>query len=738
MKKRILSFSFIVVALLLLGGCAKKNNENQIVIWHNMRPEETKILDRQINEFMKIHPDTKVIQLFKETEEMRSGYIVAAIGGQGPDMVYGPSDQVGPFAEMNIIKSLNEVFPKEYLANFNDKALIYSNNKLWMLADKLGNHLALVYNKKLVPVPPRTDKELIEIGKKLTIDKNGDGKIDQYGLVWNYTEPYFFVPFLTGFGGWVLDSLNKPTLNTPQMIKGLNFIKQLRDEYKIIPNEADYNVADALFKEERAAMIINGDWSWAGYVKAGLDIGIAPLPLITETGKYAAPMVSPKGYCVNVNLNMAKTEKVKQLLEYLLSPEKELEATKEAKTFPTRKELYEDKLFKEDPILFNSKKQIDLGIPLPIITEMRAIWDAMRPSYQAVLGGSMTPEKAAVEMQKNAQIKIKELKEDYTNPVFGLIFKLILFAIVIAILFFLRKSFVAFFRNIKKDGFAYILALPALVVMVAVIFYPFVYNIILSFSNMSLAHINDWSLVGFIQYVKVFSEPQFYEVLLKTIIWTFTNIFFHVVIGVSLALMLNRDLPGKGIFRTLLILPWAVPQYIVALTWRGMFNYEYGSINLILAKFLSMSPIEWLKSPVEAFTAVIITNVWLGFPFMMIIALGALQSIPQELYEAADIDGAKWYQKLKSITIPLIKPVMIPAITLGMIWTFNNLNVIWLVSNAGEPSDKTHILVSYVYKAAFNLYRYGYAAAFSFVIFLILLAFGLSFLRKTKATESVY
>jgi arabinogalactan oligomer/maltooligosaccharide transport system permease protein len=207
---------------------------------------------------------------------------------------------------------------------------------------------------------------------------------------------------------------------------------------------------------------------------------------------------------------------------------------------------------------------------------------------------------------------------------------------------------------------------------------------------------------------------------------------------VTLALLLNRGLPGSAFFRTILILPWAVPQYIVALTWRGMFNYEYGAINLMLVKFLSLSPVEWLKSPVEAFSAVIITNIWLGFPFMMIIALGALQSIPKELYEAADIDGAKWYHKLRTITIPLIKPVMVPAITLGVIWTFNNINVVWLVSNAGEPSDKTHILVSFVYKAAFNLYRYSYAAAFSVILFLILGLFGYMFLRKTKATESVY
>jgi arabinogalactan oligomer/maltooligosaccharide transport system permease protein len=278
--------------------------------------------------------------------------------------------------------------------------------------------------------------------------------------------------------------------------------------------------------------------------------------------------------------------------------------------------------------------------------------------------------------------------------------------------------------------------------LIAVVVYPFLYNVVISFSNMNLRHIKDWSLIGVQQYVKVFTEPtqpDFYVVFLKTIIWTVVNLTFHVVVGVSLALLLNqKDIKAKPIFRTLLILPWAIPQYIVALTWRGMFNYEYGSINIILNKYLNLPAVEWLKSPTEAFIACIITNVWLGFPFMMVIALGALQSIPHELYEAADIDGASWWHKLTQITIPLIRPVMIPAITLGTVWTFNNLNIVWLVSNAGEPSDQTHILVSFVYKAAFNLYRYGYAAALSMVLFGILLAFSLFFMNRTKATEAAY
>jgi arabinogalactan oligomer / maltooligosaccharide transport system permease protein len=291
------------------------------------------------------------------------------------------------------------------------------------------------------------------------------------------------------------------------------------------------------------------------------------------------------------------------------------------------------------------------------------------------------------------------------------------------------KSFIAF------------LVIPSFVLLAAVVFYPFFYNLALAFGNMNLTKMRDWQFIGFRQFVKIFTEPSqpdFYAVFLKTIIWTVVNVTFHVVLGVFLALLLNQKIKGKAIYRTLLILPWAIPQYIVALTWRGMFNYEYGSINIILTKYLGMPAVEWLRSPAEAFLACIITNVWLGFPFMMVVALGALQSIPHELYEAAEIDGASWWRKFRTITLPLIRPVMVPAITLGIVWTFNNLNIVWLVSNGGEPSDQTHILVSFVYKAAFNFYSFSYAAALSLVIFLILFTFSMIFTRQSKATEAAY
>ena len=307
-------------------------------------------------------------------------------------------------------------------------------------------------------------------------------------------------------------------------------------------------------------------------------------------------------------------------------------------------------------------------------------------------------------------------------------------------------------EEIRKNRMAYFYILPAFTVMGIVVIYPFIYNVMLSFSNMSLMHFKDWSFVGLRQYERVFSDPIFYSTLWKTVLWTTINLFFHVVIGVSLALLLNRPILGRAWFRTLLIIPWAVPQYISALTWRGMFNFRFGSINLILIELkpifeffnnipgvdISMPPYNWLSDPTGAFAAAIIANIWLGFPFMMIVALGGLQSIPNVLYEAADVDGATAYQKFRNITYPLLKPVMIPAISLGMIWTFNNFNVIWLVTNGGRPSDSSHILVSYVYKAVFNQYRYGYSAALSMVIFMILLIVGVNFIRRSRATKGAY
>jgi arabinogalactan oligomer/maltooligosaccharide transport system permease protein len=285
-------------------------------------------------------------------------------------------------------------------------------------------------------------------------------------------------------------------------------------------------------------------------------------------------------------------------------------------------------------------------------------------------------------------------------------------------------------------SFPYLLLMPAFLVMVAVVFYPLIYNFYLSFRNMSLYRYADNQFVGLQQFQQVLSDPVFYEVLVKTFLWTGMNLIFHVFFGVLLALLLSGPVKGRTLFRTLLILPWAMPQFIAALTWRGMFNYEYGAINLVLQQIFHLPAQPWLSDPILAFLAPVIVNIWLGFPFIMVVALAGLAAIPYELYEAADLDGANWWHKFRSVTWPSLLPVLSPAILLGTIWTFNNVVVMWLVSQGGQPADRTHILVTYIYKVAFTYYRYSYGAAFSVVVFLILLVLVFFLIRRLRAAEA--
>ncbi|MFZ5817140.1 MAG: carbohydrate ABC transporter permease [Bacillota bacterium] len=281
----------------------------------------------------------------------------------------------------------------------------------------------------------------------------------------------------------------------------------------------------------------------------------------------------------------------------------------------------------------------------------------------------------------------------------------------------------------------YAYTMPAFLLMAVMVVYPLLYGVYIGFTNMSLQNFFNFRLVGFRNFVSILSEPELWEVLIRSVVWTGVNVFFHVVIGLWLAILLNRKLPGKAILRVILILPWAIPQYIAALAWKTMYQHDFGFINLVL-KQMGIAPVPWLQHPTWAFIAVILVNIWLGIPFMMMISLGGLQAIPKELYEATDVDGGSGWDKFRHITLPMLKPVLVPAATLGTVWTFNTVNVIYLVTGGG-PGRSTDILVSYVYRAAFDFYRYGYAAAFSLLIFIMLMIWAVLFVYKNRADEGV-
>jgi arabinogalactan oligomer/maltooligosaccharide transport system permease protein len=219
------------------------------------------------------------------------------------------------------------------------------------------------------------------------------------------------------------------------------------------------------------------------------------------------------------------------------------------------------------------------------------------------------------------------------------------------------------------------------------------------------------------------AEPlSFYFTLAVTILWTAVNVALHVSIGLFLAILLKEPLLKlRGVYRVLLIVPWAVPNYITALMWKGMFHRQFGAINAVLVG-LGLEPVSWFTRWSTSFAANVVTNTWLGFPFMMVVSLGALQSIPTDLYEAAEVDGASKWTQFRRITLPLLKPALLPSVILGSVWTFNMFNIIYLVSG-GEPGGATDILVSEAFRWAFQRNeQYGFAAAYSVLIFFVLFA----------------
>ncbi len=411
-KKWVTTIHHIVLILILTISCAPK--KEKIVVWSSMRPLERQLLDSLLHEFSTSYPQYRFVQLFYAPEEARTNFIISALAGKGPALIHGASDNIGPFVELGVIRPMEEFFSQKELASFLNEPLpanTFFRGHLYQVADRVGNHLCLVYNKKLVQRPPQTMHELIEMGKTLTVDENGDGKPERYAIAWNYTEPFFFIPFITGYGGWIFDDQYRPTLNTQATLKAAQLIYDLVNKYKIMPKEADYEIANALFKDGLAAMIINGPWSWATYLKNNIPIGIARIPKIDETGLWPAPLVSPMGYSLNKNLSGEKLKVAVQLLKFLTSDSVELKFTKLSGTIPSRKTAFSSHLVQNNELIRASLDQLLVGRPMPVVTEMRWIFDAMRPAYQGIFTGQVSPKQAVQQMQQLAEKLIRENRE---------------------------------------------------------------------------------------------------------------------------------------------------------------------------------------------------------------------------------------------------------------------------------------------------------------------------------------
>ncbi|WLD94861.1 sugar ABC transporter permease [Alkalihalobacillus sp. AL-G] len=304
------------------------------------------------------------------------------------------------------------------------------------------------------------------------------------------------------------------------------------------------------------------------------------------------------------------------------------------------------------------------------------------------------------------------------------------------------------YRNVVDTGFPYLMLSPGVFLLIFVVIFPILFVILLAFTNYDLYHsppakLVDW--VGIQNFIDIFKldlwRDTFISVFAWTVIWTLVATTCQIAIGIFLAVLLNqKDLKFKRIFRTILILPWAIPAFVSILVFAGMFNVTSGAINNDILAFFGIDAIPWQLDPFWAKVALILIQSWLGFPFIFAMVTGVLQSIPDELYEASTVDGATMWQKFRTITLPMILYAIAPILITQYTFNFNNFNVIFLFNGGGPPvpgqtAGSTDILISWIYSLTLESKQYAKAAAITMVLSVIVISVALWQFRRTKSFQ---
>jgi multiple sugar transport system permease protein len=288
-------------------------------------------------------------------------------------------------------------------------------------------------------------------------------------------------------------------------------------------------------------------------------------------------------------------------------------------------------------------------------------------------------------------------------------------------------------RGLGDRNLGYKMILPASILIIILSLYPLLNGFYLSMMDYNLLKPNDIKFVWFDNFIQIItSDKEFYSVLGYSFVYTISVVLISYIIGLILALLLNRDIKFRGLFRALVLIPWVVPPVVAATNWSWVLNDQVGIINNFLESInLIDKPILFLGTAEMARVTVILTSAWKSFPFMMIVLLAGLEGIPSDLYEAAYIDGAGFIKSFLHITMPMIRNVSLICTTLMFIWTFNNFENIYLLTRGG-PSQATFVLPILSYYTAFFRSEIGYASAISVILLVVLLIISLSYLRLQR------
>ena len=702
--------SFIIFIGLLLSN-VWADSPKTLKVWHAYRDAEAHVLEDILKQYDKQHPEISLEVLPVAYDAYASKLVSAIPRNNGPDVFIYAHEKIGSWSEMGLIEPISiDVINSAQLSSIAIEAVLY--NQTTYGAPLAVKSLVLYCNDDILSTPPIDTDALFSLAGELPT-----GVIP---LAYPATDAYFHMPWLFGFDGGFFDSKGNSTFESSANAASLDFMKSM-DTAGLLPKEPDAALSTHLFNNGQAAMTISGPW-FLSSIDPSIRFSIHPLPVISATGKPAQPLLTVESAFIS-RFSTHKADAL-TLVEHLIGLESATRRALEAGQIVPNELAWDNPKIQDNPILSAFKSQMLNSVPTPNIPTMTAVWEPMARAVRRVHRGAMTGSQALEQAALEFQIYTKPAPQ----PASPTPYLVLAFAGLLAGMIWFWRQFQHWKQDIWDSRTAYLYVAPAAIAMTLLTAVPFAIGALVSLFAHNQGTFTFVGLANFLDIVlardwSVTSSLSFYFTLLVTIGWTLGNLCLHVGIGLALAMLLREPwLKFRGFYRVLLIVPWAIPNYITALIWKGMFHQQFGAINGLL-KSLGLEPISWFAQFSTSFAANLITNTWLGFPFMMVVSLGALQSIPRDLEDAASVDGASGWQRFWYITLPLLKPVLLPAIVLGSVWTFNMFNVIYLVS-AGEPDSSTDILISDAYRWAFSRgNRYGYASAYAVLIFFILLGY---------------
>lgn len=701
--------AFARLAFFLAFLVAPGARADDLTLWHAYRDAEATALLEVVRAF-EAQSGHHVTVLAIPFDAYGSKLSAAIPNGNGPDLFIEAHERLGTYLRDGLLDAV----PASLDAGFDAtaKRALTPQNALFGLPLAVKS-LALFVDTRRVHAPVASLDDL---------PASGAGGF--YALAYENESAYAFAPFVHAAGASFLRDDGQFGFVEPGASMALDDTRALALSGRV-PTEASGALVSQLFREGKAAAMISGPWA-LGEIEGRPEIAVQPLPALHRGGAPLRPFLTVEALffaakrsdraavrALAAAITDADGARVRSRVGHQVVPRTTLDdgrgATEEAT--PAERALAAFRRAARD------------AVPMPSSVAMRATWEPIGAALKASLRGDLTSSRA-VAMAERRFRDVTRSPAEATSPTPWV------FALGLASL---AGAAFAYRRAREEDwGSAFVRSIPAYLwvthaalILLLLIGVPLIVGASTSLFAGPRAHMH---FVGFANYASIITARggellglgSFWRTLLVTLLWTAVNIALHVGLGVTLGLVLSRPLMRlKTVYRVLLVLPWAVPSYVSALAWKGMFHKQFGAINALLGH-LGVEPVSWFARFSTAFAANVATNAWLGFPFFMVVTIGALTSLPQEVLEAAAIDGAGRWQRFRYVIAPLLVPALLPSVLLGTVWTFNQFNVVCLVSG-GEPDGATDILVSEAYHWAFTRdAQVGYGAAYAVMIFLLL------------------